>query len=108
MNDNVGEMPLDIFSDYVSDVLGEEWFLEYLIPILNYHRDSIIDPFTEGHGTNYNLGNCWGYILGWSEDHLALGYGFAHGYASYDNNYLAEGCGDNQHNFGNGFFHSSF
>lgn len=29
MNTNVGDMPLDIFSDYVFDILGEEWSWEY-------------------------------------------------------------------------------
>lgn len=105
LNDNVGDMPLDIFSDYVSDVMEEEWSWIYLTPIFNYHRNGIIDPFTTGSGTNYNLGNCWGYTLSWDENYSALGYGFTHGYTPYVNN-LAEGCGSNQHNLGNGFFHS--
>jgi hypothetical protein len=42
MNTNVGEMPLDIFSDYISDILGEEWTWEYLILILNCCNTSML------------------------------------------------------------------
>jgi hypothetical protein len=35
MNTNVGEMPLDIFSDYISDILGEDWSWEYFGLIVN-------------------------------------------------------------------------
>jgi hypothetical protein len=35
-NTNVGDMPLDIFSDYISDTLGEEWSWEYLSVALNW------------------------------------------------------------------------
>jgi hypothetical protein len=31
MNTNVGDMPLDIFCDYILDVLNEEWIWEYFL-----------------------------------------------------------------------------
>jgi hypothetical protein len=35
MIDNVGDMPLDIFGDYLTDILDQEWSWEYLISIFN-------------------------------------------------------------------------
>jgi hypothetical protein len=32
LNTNVGDMPLDIFCDYTSDILDEEWIIEHFIP----------------------------------------------------------------------------
>jgi hypothetical protein len=47
LNTNVGDMPLDVFSDYVSDILDEEWCWIYLIPTMNY----------EGHYHGLGCGN---------------------------------------------------
>jgi hypothetical protein len=59
MNDNVGEMPLYIFADYVSDILGEEWSWEYFTLIVNdqgynLQYTSIHRGFGWGHG--YEIG----------------------------------------------------
>jgi hypothetical protein len=62
-------MPLDIFCDYVSDALGEEWNWEYFALIINEHGYNV---GTEGYGrgTSYmsyknkaiGNGNGYGYI----------------------------------------------
>jgi len=48
MDTNVGEMPLDIFSDYTSDQLNEEWSWEYLALVFNdkgnIHTETGGDP----------------------------------------------------------------
>jgi len=41
MNDNVGDMPPEIFADYVSDMLGEEWSWEYLVLSFNNHGNHV-------------------------------------------------------------------
>jgi hypothetical protein len=35
MNTNVGDMPLDIYSDYISDSLGIDFPWEYIVPVFN-------------------------------------------------------------------------
>lgn len=35
LNTNVGDMPLDIYSDYVGDSLGIDFFWEYIVPVFN-------------------------------------------------------------------------
>lgn len=48
MNDNVGEMPLEIFGDYTSDMTEQEWSWEYFFLPCNgggYHFGSS-DEFT--------------------------------------------------------------
>lgn len=35
LNTNVGDMPLDIFSDYLTDTLDQEWHWEYLALAIN-------------------------------------------------------------------------
>jgi hypothetical protein len=87
MDTNVGEMPIDIFSDYVSDTLGQEWSWEYIIPILNgisqlndYGDGLDMNEETLGNGDYYEyvtifFGNAKG-NGGQDGNHL---YGFAHG-----------------------------
>lgn len=76
MNTNVGEMPLDIFSDYISDILEEEWTWEYLVPLLNWQGyilrsgDFYNMWFGNGHGFN-NAENG----LGWSSIGILYGNG---------------------------------
>jgi len=72
MNTNVGDMPIEIFGDYVSDFFDIEYSWEYLIPIVNgfcfslENRDDIGCNFyhmhygdayypTLGHGHNGNM-----------------------------------------------------
>jgi hypothetical protein len=66
MNTNVGDMPLDIFADYVSDVLGEEWSLEYFILIFNWYHQL---RNNYGNGMRmYDLG------CGYNNEEDCLGY----------------------------------
>jgi hypothetical protein len=57
INLNVGEMPLDIFADYISDILGQEWSWEYLLfspdgyPPFSLNEDQI------GVGIDYDMDN---------------------------------------------------
>jgi len=58
MNDNVGDMPIEIFGDYVSDTLGIEYDWIYCIPILNIYGcsyqlempDVLMMKYINGHG----------------------------------------------------------
>lgn len=72
MNLNVGDMPLDIFADYVSDILEQEWTWEYFITILNSCNTSMLNnegcgglgymPSIEndaGDGYSYDYANDW-------------------------------------------------
>lgn len=49
---NVGEMPLDIFADYISDTLGEEWSWIHLTLNVNWEN---IDRFENGCGYSFIL-----------------------------------------------------
>jgi hypothetical protein len=75
MNTNVGDMPLDIFCDYVSDILGEEWSWEYFGLILNWH-DQLKNNYGNGMrmyelGCGYNNeADSFGY-----ERHEGFGFG---------------------------------
>jgi hypothetical protein len=78
MNTNVGEMPLDIFSDYISDILEEEWCWEYLIPLSNWQGyvlrsgDYYNMWFGNGHGfNNAEIG------LGWFGVEVSYGDGLS-------------------------------
>jgi hypothetical protein len=71
MNTNVGNMPLDIFSDYISDILGEEWSWEYLVFAVN------------GMDYHYSLG------------YYGHGYGHGHSYIENDNGYGYGTCYNN-------------
>jgi len=67
VNENVGDMPLEIFGDYLTDTLNEEWTWEYLAPLLNW-RGYIISA---GDILNTWFGNGCGFNnaengLGWS------------------------------------------
>jgi hypothetical protein len=59
MDTNVSDMPLDIFCDYISDTLGEEWSWEYFGLVINgptYHsfrKANGVGNLRHGHG----LGN---------------------------------------------------
>jgi hypothetical protein len=58
MNLNVGNMPLDIFGDYVSDILGVEYNWIYLVPITNgFAPISLRGNFDNavGVGIEYNM-----------------------------------------------------
>lgn len=58
MIDNVGDMPLDIYSDYISDILGEEWSWEHLSLSFNWY-DQLKNNYGNGmrmyeFGCGYN------------------------------------------------------
>jgi len=55
MNTNVGDMPIEIFGDYVSDTLGIEFTWEYMSCLFN--DDGIGSRKAHGNGTIYN-NNC--------------------------------------------------
>jgi hypothetical protein len=60
INTNVGNMPLDIFSDYISDILDEEWNWLYLTVNTNYDGNRVGYGLGYGFGYGYrynNLGN---------------------------------------------------
>lgn len=84
LNTNVGDMPPDIFSDYISDILDEEWTWEYLVSIVN----------ARGFGFENALGHGFGYMFG-------NGYGFGNGrssgseYENGDGNECKNGNGKN-------------
>jgi hypothetical protein len=95
LNTNVGDMPLDIFSDYISDILGKEWSWEYLVLAIN--------------GNSYGAGNGYGQGNQWHEDdydtegldHNGLGHGFGYGEGyGYGYNYVSSII-----KFGHGFGH---
>lgn len=56
MDTNVGDMPLDIFCDYVSEILGEEWSWEYIVPILNDYGCNYRIPYGHGRTCTGTLG----------------------------------------------------
>lgn len=66
METNVGDMPLDIFCDYVSDTLGEEWSWEYFSVIINgptYHsfrKAHGVGNLRHGHGLGNGANNSMG------------------------------------------------
>lgn len=87
MNDNVGEMPLDIFSDYISDMLGEEWCWLYFIPVINGHHH-----YGKGNGNYESNARFYGDGAGityWYDSAVeGDGYGqgnkIGHGWMSYE------------------------
>lgn len=65
MNTNVGDMPLDIFSDYTSDILAEEWSWEYLVFAVNGNGGSFFEnQYGHGAGTGLGFGDAETYDLG--------------------------------------------
>jgi hypothetical protein len=106
-NTNVGDMPLDIFSDYISDTLDYECNWEYLIIAVNdFPRD--FGFIGRGSGTN-NYYNGIGYHSGInSRDAFGNGIGYGEEYESgieiFGNGFGyqdSEGIGST----GNGFYH---
>lgn len=93
MNDNVGEMPLEIFGDYISDNLGMDFPWVYLIPILNggsysNYLGDIGEGFGYGYtdfGTMTGLGNGHGNV-----DYCYLGFGSKQGRG---HDHKGHGCG---------------
>lgn len=76
MNTNVGDMPLDIFSDYVSDTLGEDWCWEYFLA-LNWNY--IWDWWTRTGDGKVIDGTGYGYGEGEGHGYSGIGKGWGHG-----------------------------
>jgi len=75
MNDNVGDMPIEIFGDYVSDMLDEEWNWIYCIPPL----DEDYTYFDYGHGYNIVLDTeivGFGHGVGWGAFDYGIGWAY--------------------------------
>jgi hypothetical protein len=70
LNTNVGDMPLDIFCDYISDILGQEWNWQYLIPIDSdnvpmrymrfYYGKGYMLISSPTHGDGYKISETYG------------------------------------------------
>lgn len=67
MNTNVGDMPIEIFGDYVSDSLGVEFPWEMLTPMFNGENDIKNQRgsgwwynYDYGHGDIYGTEGAWG------------------------------------------------
>jgi hypothetical protein len=73
LDTNVGDMPLDIFADYISDTLDQEWHWEYLALTVNgqghstdnedevsgggyYTMDYTLEVVSYGDGPNSSMG----------------------------------------------------
>jgi hypothetical protein len=101
MNTNVGEMPLDIFSDYVSDILGGDWSWEYLVPLLNWQGYVIRVAFHHGlwYGNGCGFNNAEN-GLGWS----GVCYLYGNGLMKYpmdsgDGTYVGNGYSHNLYEY---------
>jgi hypothetical protein len=85
---NVGDMPLDIFCDYIQDTIGEEWIFEYFAPITN--------------GANYprTMTRGFGYAINNTGDDYSRGtIGYGNGYG---NDIMQEYVGGDGLNHGSG------
>lgn len=110
METNVGDMPLDIFADYVSDILGEEWSWEYLALVINGQNS--VPQYTLNSGCGSIL---YGFLDIKLKDMKAKGVGFALYHPRYKfhcqggGHYKNRGNGPffiEQSNIGNGHNHS--
>jgi len=99
---NVGEMPMEIFGDYVSDCLGMDFPWEYIVPILNSYeyRRSLWRRYGDSKRLG-DLGHGFG-VSYWTQ----MGCGLAHlygvanycsGHGMFENRgcspHIAEGAG---------------
>lgn len=111
-NTNVGDMPLDIFSDYILDTINQEWDWIYLLPILNFDcygfridSQKLFGSKGQGNGIG-GYSNGIGYHIG-INFYNAYGDGLGYGDAveSYGNGFGYEG-NDGIETNGNGFHHN--
>jgi hypothetical protein len=101
INTNVGDMPLDIFSDYISDTLDEEWTWIHLFVI---NEDGYGVGFGSGLGRFYGLTGS-GYVYGYKcYDDYATGHGLisGYGYGNGDDPSNNNGHGNGNNHSGNG------
>jgi len=100
MNTNVGDMPIEIFGDYISDCLDMDFPWEYLAAITNddayYHN-----PDRRGCGTFYEM-NGNGYAYNYTSETYSIGTGYG---SSQD--WMTSGNGDmgKDISLGNGMHH---
>jgi hypothetical protein len=93
INTNVGDMPLDIFSDYISDILDEEWYWQYIVFAVNdggYRRGN---GYGSGIGYRHGIGYEYGYGYG-------SGFGYVNGYGHGSG--IGYGRGNGHSHKGNG------
>lgn len=97
-NDNVGDMPLDIFGDYVSECLGVEFGWEYLAVTLNSPHICISEYcLLLGDGDPYLFENEFDYDNGYGKGYnycnrdIAYGTGFFRGQGCFF------GCGNGKY-----------
>jgi len=79
INTNVGDMPIEIFGDYVSDTLGEEWSWEYLV----------FSPCDGGQNLTFWHDEATGKGFYYNNE----GFGYVYNYSDTDNEGIAEGMG---------------
>jgi len=89
MNDNVGDMPFEIFGDYTSDSTGMDFPWEYMALSFNSFSTQATVDYRKVHG----YGTGYGYGL----------KAYGKGIASYNQRYGKKyGDGDYYGNYGNG------
>ena len=76
MNTNVGNMPLDIYSDYISELLNLDFHYDYFCLTFNWtdlHSEFAVEPISRSTGIGFGtIGygshgkNMMGYGLGYS------------------------------------------
>lgn len=101
MNTNVGNMPLDIFADYISDYLGVDFPWEYIVVISNgagyeYGAGDIPAAYFRLNnsiaGCGYGYGRDFGYGSG---GHARPIFGYGYGIMRRDFSEVDRGCGGN-------------
>jgi hypothetical protein len=106
MNTNVGEMPLDIFSDYVSDIGEQEWNWIYFLVI--YGKDGY-NSHGRGWGHGHFVGMDKGIAIGDGGPRhcipmLKRSDGFNFGYCMFSYTVLPEVALGYGYTFGHGQF----
>lgn len=101
MNTNVGDMPLEIFGDYVSDYLDIEFYWQYMF-VFNEQGDNNGDSLGQGWGNgngleNYGTGttNIYGDAFGngSSSYHHHNGNALGENVRIYNSSFRQRGCG---------------
>jgi hypothetical protein len=95
LNTNVGDMPLDIFADYTSDTLEQEWSWEYLACLVNDAQMALFYEYgnsTFSHSWYYGNGVIYGYHDWLNNGYNEIAQGNGVGYL--DSKAFARGCGN--------------
>lgn len=95
LNTNVEDMPLDIFADYISDALEQEWNWTYLACLLNDAQLALFQEYGNscfGHSWYCGNGASDGYHDYYNSEIYEIAYGSGMGYI--DSKKFARGCGN--------------